>query len=291
MPERVELIECPRDAWQGQLRIIATVDKIRYLRRLIELGFRHLDAVSFVSPRYVPQMADSEQVLEGLLRDGWRSDVEIIGIVVNEHGIRRALATAGVSSLGYPHSVSPSFLQANAHLTPDESLSLVRHLVRVCNAAHRGHVVYLSMAFGNPYGDPWSEQMVVDTIVELRKKGVETLAVADTVGLATAGQIARLLESVRPVCEGIRWGVHLHGRPAEVEEKVLAAWEAGCRRFDTALTGLGGCPFAGDELVGNIPTEIVVRVLERRGVHTGITESALEEAVRATTALRAQYGF
>jgi hydroxymethylglutaryl-CoA lyase len=291
MAASVELVECPRDAWQGQARIIATADKISYLRRLIELGFRHLDAVSFVSPRYVPQMADSEQVLQGLLRDGWRPDVEIIGIVVNDQGIRRALATAGVSTLGYPHSVSPSFLQVNAHLTPDESLALVRHLVRVCSVAHRGHVVYLSMAFGNPYGDPWSEQMVADTIVELRKMGVQTLALADTVGLATASQIARLLEHVRPVCEGIRWGVHLHGRPAEVEEKVLAAWEAGCRRFDTALTGLGGCPFAGDELVGNIPTEIVVRVLQRRGIHTGISESALEEAVRATMALRGRYGF
>src|SRR5579875_3618078 len=146
MAASVELVECPRDAWQGQARIIATADKISYLRRLIELGFRHLDAVSFVSPRYVPQMADSEQVLQGLLRDGWRPDVEIIGIVVNDQGIRRALATAGVSTLGYPHSVSPSFLQVNAHLTPDESLALVRHLVRVCGLAHRGKGGNLSMA-------------------------------------------------------------------------------------------------------------------------------------------------
>lgn len=286
----VKLIECPRDAWQGLPQIIPTEEKIRYLERLLALGFRHLDAVSFVSPRHVPQMADSEQVLQALARTPQLHDaIEIIGIVVNARGVQRAIAAPSVTTLGYPDSVSPSFLQANAHLSPEESLQLVRHVVRISRAARRAHVVYLSMAFGNPYGDPWSEQLVADHIVELRKLGVTTLALADTMGLADARRIARLLEQVRPVCEGIEWGVHLHGRPEEVEERVLAAYQAGCRRFDCALTGLGGCPFAGDHLVGNIPTERVVDLLHRHGVETGLSEQAVEEAVRLTTALRRRY--
>jgi hydroxymethylglutaryl-CoA lyase len=286
----LKLIECPRDAWQGLPATIPTAEKVAYLRALIECGFRHIDAVSFVSPKYVPQMADSEAVMGELKAAALAgASVEIIGIVVNEKGLERALATPGVGTIGYPHSLSPTFLQSNAHMTLKRSRELVERIVSATRDGGRGLVVYLSMAFGNPYSDPWSAETLAAEVAHLTAAGVSQISLADTVGLARPAEIAALLGEVLPRAAGIELGVHLHSRPAEAAEKVLAAYEAGCRRFDSALTGLGGCPFAGDELVGNIPTEIVIRTLERRGAATGIAPEALARALAATQQLRGKY--
>ncbi len=297
--DHVTLIECPRDAWQGLPRVIPTDVKVRYLRRLIECGFGCLDAVSFVSPAHVPQMADSEQVVKMLESDvsrrTGRALAEIIGIVVNRRGLERALAAPGVSTVGYPHSISERFLRQNANLSVAESRKLVEEMSRATCAAGRGLVVYVSMAFGNPYGETWQADIVAEEVRWLRKVGVRTLSLADTVGRAGARDVGCLFRAVRESLRDggdavdVEIGVHLHSRPEGSAEKVLAAYDAGCRRFDCALTGLGGCPFADDELVGNIPTEIVVQALSTRGVPVGLEPQALLAAVEATKEIRRQF--
>jgi hydroxymethylglutaryl-CoA lyase len=288
--ETVKLVECPRDAWQGLSKAIPTAEKVRYLRLLVDCGFRHIDAVSFVSPKYVPQMADSEAVLAELGADGEAlKGVEIIAIVVNEAGLERALRTPQVTTVGYPHSLSVAFLEANAHTTVEQSRELAGHLIRECEQAGRQSVIYISMAFGNPYQEAGSPGAVAEEVSRLREAGARAISLADTVGLAGTNEIRGLLETVLPTAEGIEIGLHLHSRPGEARAKILAAYQAGCRRFDSALTGLGGCPFAGDTLVGNIPTEEVVTTLKRSGTQTGITPLALVRALEATRELRRRY--
>jgi hydroxymethylglutaryl-CoA lyase len=289
--ETTKLIECPRDAWQGLEKIIPTAAKAEYLRTLIEAGFRHLDAVSFVSPKHVPQMADSEQVMERLRDSGAieKHKPEIIGIVVNEKGMERALATRGVTTLGYPYSISAYFRRANANMSREESRRLVEQLKSACDAAGRGLVVYISMAFGNPYDEPWGPEIVADTFEWLKAAGIRQLSLADTVGMATPRQVRDLFLAIARDAEGLEVGVHLHSRPDSAAEKVLAAYDAGCRRFDAALAGLGGCPFAGDDLVGNIPTETVVATLAGRGVDAGISGQSLDRALEATRELSRHY--
>ena len=287
----VTIVECPRDAWQGLTQIIPTDTKIQYLKRLITLGFRHIDAVSFVSPKHVPQMADSEKVMAGLSAAKLPSgeSPEIIGIVVNEQGLDRALATPGVTTVGYPYSISAYFRRANANMSRDESRKLVEALHRRTKAAGRKLVVYISMAFGNPYDEPWGPEIVEDTLVWLKDVGVRTVSLADTVGTASPEAVAHLYRAVKDCVAGVEIGVHLHSRPDGAAAKVLAAYEAGCRRFDGALTGLGGCPFAGDHLVGNIPTEAVLTTLASRGVTTGIDAKSLAMACAITGELREKY--
>jgi hydroxymethylglutaryl-CoA lyase len=287
----VSIIECPRDAWQGLSEIIPTETKIEYLKRLVSLGFRHIDAVSFVSPKHVPQMADSEAVMQELskakLADG--ESPEIIGIVVNEQGLERALAAPGVTAVGYPYSISAYFRRANANMSRAESRNLVGLLQRKTKAAGRKLVVYISMAFGNPYDEPWGPEIVEDALVWLKDVGVRTVSLADTVGAASPEEVAHLYRAVKDCVGGVEIGVHLHSRPDGASAKVLAAYEAGCRRFDGALTGLGGCPFAGDHLVGNIPTEAVLATLSARGVSTGIDAKSLAIACALTDELREKY--
>jgi len=289
--ESVTIIECPRDAWQGIAQIIPTQAKIEYLGRLIALGFRHLDAVSFVSPKYVPQMADSEQVMAELAQQ-FPSDMtppEIIGIVVNEKGLERALMTPGVTTIGYPYSISAYFRRANANMSRAESRALVEKLHRQTKDAGRNLVVYISMAFGNPYDEPWGPEIVEDALVWLKDVGVRTVSLADTVGKASPHDVAAIYRAARSCVAGVELGVHLHSRPDAAAEKILAAYEAGCRRFDGALTGLGGCPFAGDDLVGNIPTEAVLATLAARGVPTGIDMKSLAVACALTGQIRETY--
>jgi hydroxymethylglutaryl-CoA lyase len=288
--ETVKLIECPRDAWQGLGETIPTVEKVAYLRGLIANGFRHIDAVSFVSPKYVPQMADSEAAMAELASDEQALEgVEIIGIVVNAKGLERALGTRHVTTVGYPHSLSETFLESNAGTSVERSRAFARDLIRACEEAGRRAVVYISMAFGNPYGDAWSPEAVAAEVTALKTMGAGAISLADTVGLAQPEQIGLLLRVALAAADGIEIGVHLHSRPEDAAEKVLAAYDAGCRRFDAALTGLGGCPFAGDQMVGNIPTEIVVNTLKRRGAQTGIAPTALVRALQATQDLRSRY--
>jgi hydroxymethylglutaryl-CoA lyase len=292
MAENVTIVECPRDAWQGLTQIIPTKEKVRYLGRLLALGFRHVDAVSFVSPKHVPQMADSEQVMRELseLKAPPGPALDIIGIVVNAQGLERALATPGVTTVGYPYSISAYFRRANANMSREETRELVQRLQRDTKAAGKNLVIYISMAFGNPYDEPWGPEIVEETIVWLKDVGVRTVSLADTVGTASPEDVARLYTAAKKSVAGVDIGVHLHSRPERAPEKVLAAYEAGCRRFDGALTGLGGCPFAGDDLVGNIPTEAVLTTLAARGVSTGIDTKSLAVACAMTGELREKYG-
>jgi hydroxymethylglutaryl-CoA lyase len=266
----VKLIECPRDAWQGLKRQIPTEIKTRYLRALISAGFRHIDAVSFVSPKAVPQMADSEKVLEQLNAP---AGVEIIGIVVNEKGAERAIATKAVTTLGYPCSVSETFLRKNQNQTPEDSHKVLESIRAKADDAEIGVVVYVSMAFGNPYGDPWNENELHRTVTKLFSIGIRSISLADTVGVADASLIRRVVESITNQYAGYDIGVHLHSAPGEAIANVLAAYDAGCRRFDSALGGLGGCPFAQNALVGNIPTESVIAALQQREVEVPISRS------------------
>ncbi len=263
MTDAVKLIECPRDAWQGLPQQIPTGTKSAYLKALINAGFKHLDAVSFVSPQAVPQMADSEEVLRHLDPP---DDVEIIGIVVNEKGAERAIATEAVRTLGFPYSLSPTFLQKNQNQSLENAFDILEKIKTAADAAGLGVVVYISMAFGNPYGDYWTEDEVLEAVKLVVDTGVGSVSLADTVGIADSESIAALVSKVTDANIGTEIGVHLHSRPGLAAGKVLAAYDAGCRRFDSALGGLGGCPFAQDGLVGNIPTEVVVDALTSRQV-------------------------
>jgi hydroxymethylglutaryl-CoA lyase len=259
----VKLIECPRDAWQALAKPIPPEIKADYLRTLVAAGFTHIDAVSFVSPKAVPQMADSEQTLAFLDPP---DDVEIIGIVVNPKGAQRAIETNTVSTLGFPYSISPEFLRRNQNQTPEESIEALDAIGQAAFQAGLSVVVYISMAFGNPYDDPWSLDEVIAACDLLTDSGFTQISLADTVGLATPQQVSRLVSAVLDnVDESIEIGVHLHARPEDAAAKIAAAFNAGCRRFDTALAGLGGCPFAQDALVGNIATEIALAELQRLG--------------------------
>ena len=265
--DTVKLIECPRDAWQGLKRQIPTEVKVHYLRALIGAGFKHIDAVSFVSPKAVPQMADSEKVLEQLAPP---DDVEIIGIVVNEKGAERAIATGAVTTLGYPCSISETFLRKNQNQSPEENYEVLETIKKRADEAGLDLVVYISMAFGNPYGDPWSEDKVVQATGDIAGLEIGSISLADTVGVATPELISRVMTAVMRDYGDYDVGVHMHSTRAGAAEKVLAAYDAGCRRFDAAIGGLGGCPFAQDALVGNIPTEVVLEALEQRGVRLPI---------------------
>jgi hydroxymethylglutaryl-CoA lyase len=263
MTGAVNLIECPRDAWQGLPRQIPTEMKVNYLQGLIAAGFKHIDAVSFVSPKAVPQMADSEAVLEQLRPP---RDVEIIGIVVNEKGAERAIATKAVTTLGYPCSISETFLRKNQNQSPAENLQVLEAIKARADAAKIDIVVYVSMAFGNPYGDLWNEGELRQAVERIANLGINTISLADTVGLATSDLISQTLRTVIQDQGELELGVHMHSTRADAVAKVLAAYDAGCRRFDSALGGLGGCPFAQDTLVGNIPTESVIEALRQREV-------------------------
>jgi hydroxymethylglutaryl-CoA lyase len=259
----LKLIECPRDAWQGLPRQIPTEVKVQYLRALIGAGFKNIDAVSFVSPKTVPQMADSEQVLEQLNPP---KDVEIIGIVVNEKGAERAIATKRVTTLGYPCSISPTFLRRNQNQSPKENFETLNTVKRRADTADLDLVVYVSMAFGNPYGDWWNEGELRAEIAHMTDLGVRSISLADTVGIADAKLIQQVATTAMKSSDACEIGVHLHSTPADAIGKILAAYDTGCRRFDSAIGGLGGCPFAQNALVGNIPTESVIAALKQRGV-------------------------
>jgi len=285
MPDSVKLIECPRDAWQGLKGQIPAYIKTDYLKALISAGFKHIDAVSFVSAKAVPQMADSEAVLKELDPP---DDVEIIGIVVNEKGAQRAIATGAVQTLGFPYSVSPTFLKNNQHQTLENSIDELEKVSNKGQEAGLEIVVYVSMAFGNPYGDPWNIGEVVDAVELLEAEGIRTISLADTVGMAGPAQIRELFEAVNSKYGYLEIGLHLHSRPEQATEKILAAYDAGCRRFDSALGGLGGCPFAQDALVGNIATEKVVEALKQKGAALPSLKP-LDVLLRVTNEIGARY--
>lgn len=287
MTNQVKLIECPRDAWQGLPKTIPPEVKADYLRALIAAGFRHIDAVSFVSEAAVPQMADSEQVLAFLDAP---DDVEIIGIVVNKKGAERAIATNAVTTLGFPYSVSPEFLRRNQRQTPEESLDALEAIGEAAYKAGLSMVVYISMAFGNPYGDGWSAEEVTAACDLIADMGMEQISLADTVGVASPEEVAALVAAIKPALPlPVELGVHLHARADDAAAKVAAAYKGGIRRFDTAIGGLGGCPFAQDALVGNLPTELAVAKLKRLGAELPPL-APFDGLIKATRGIEEKFG-
>lgn len=285
MASSIKLVECPRDAWQGLPGQIPTAVKVEYLRALINAGFKHIDAASFVSPKAVPQMADSDTVLSELDPP---SEVEIIGIVVNERGAERAIATDAVHTLGFPYSLSPTFLKQNQNQTPEENLEVLEKVKQKADESGLDTVAYISMAFGNPYGDLWNAEELIEGLSLLAEMDLQAISLADTVGLATPEQIGDLLDQVFAKFRGVEIGVHLHSRPDDAAAKILAAYDSGCRRFDSAIGGMGGCPFAQDVLVGNIPTEKLLQALKQRDVALPI-ESSLTEPFRQTVEIASRF--
>ena len=285
MSDLVKLIECPRDAWQGLKGLIPADLKKDYLKALISVGFKHIDAASFVSPKAVPQMADSEEVLKELDPP---DDVEIIGIVVNEKGAERAMATKAVSTLGFPYSISETFLRKNQNQSPEDALDELEKIQNKADAAGLDVVVYISMAFGNPYGDLWNPEEVIEAISLMEVDNLRMISLADTVGVAGPEQISELVGAVMAKYNYLEIGVHLHSRPEQAADKILAAYDAGCRRFDSALGGLGGCPFAQDDLVGNIPTEKVIETLTRREAELPQLKP-LDSLLKATAGISAKF--
>ncbi len=259
MKQAVKIVECPRDAWQGLSGQIPSERKAAFLQKLVAAGFLHIDAASFVSPAAVPQMADSEQFLQ--LLDPLPASVEVIGIVVNPQGAQRAIATGKVNTLGFPYSISPGFLLRNQRQTQMEALHALAEIRNLAQSADLGLVAYVSMAFGNPYGDPWGLPLVLDACDTLKSYGIGQISLADTVGVATSFQLLQVVGEVVAEHPELEIGVHLHARRDQAADHIKAAFAGGCRRFDAALGGLGGCPFAQDALVGNIPTEILLAVL------------------------------
>jgi hydroxymethylglutaryl-CoA lyase len=285
MADTVKLIECPRDAWQGLKGMIPAELKVDYLKALISVGFKHIDAVSFVSPTAVPQMADSEEVLKELDPP---DDVEIIGIVVNEKGAERAIKTQAVSTLGFPYSISETFLRKNQNQSPESALEELEKIQNKADDAARDVVVYISMAFGNPYGDLWNPEEVIEAIALMEVDNLKMISLADTVGMASPQQVSDLVGAVMTNYGYLEIGVHLHSRPEHASEKIVAAYEAGCRRFDSVLGGLGGCPFAQDALVGNIATEKVIDALTQRGAELPQLKP-LDSLLKATAGIGAKF--
>jgi hydroxymethylglutaryl-CoA lyase len=283
---KIKLIECPRDAWQGLPEQIPTDTKVAYLRALISAGFKHIDAVSFVSPKAVPQMADSEEVLQQLDPP---DDVEIIGVVVNEKGAQRAIATEAVKTLGFPYSISPTFLQNNQKQSLEDAVEQLERIKGLADDAGLDVVTYISMAFGNPYGDLWNVEEVAEAVSILADMSIKQISLADTVGSADAAKIGDTVGAIMSKYDHLEIGVHLHSRPDSAIKKLLAAYDAGARRFDSAIGGLGGCPFAQDSLVGNVSTENVLNALMQRDAEIPLKHS-IADAASISAEIAAQYG-
>ncbi|MEN8248013.1 MAG: hydroxymethylglutaryl-CoA lyase [Bacteroidota bacterium] len=274
--ERLKIIECPRDAMQGINEFIPTEKKIAYLNKLLETGFDTLDFGSFVSPKAVPQMRDTAEVLAGL--DLTKTKTKLLAIVANLRGAKEASEFEQISYLGYPMSVSETFQYKNTNKTIVQSLEELVEISNLCQSSGKELVVYISMGFGNPYGDQYSPAIVAQFVDILISLGVSVISLADTAGMAGTEQVVDLFNSVKTVSEQVEWGVHLHASPDQASEKIKAAISAGCQRIDGAVLGYGGCPMADNELVGNINTRIILEVAEDLGIATGIDMEKFNEA-------------
>lgn len=276
----VQLVECPRDALQGWPYPLSTASKAAYFQTLLRVGFHTLDFGSFVSAKLVPQMADTPELLD--LLDLGGVSTRLLAIVANQRGALRAARFPQIADLGYPFSLAPSFQYRNTGQTQEQSLETLRHIAEICREHQKNLVLYFSMAFGNPDRDLYEPGMVGQWMERVIPLGIRTVSLADTLGLASAGQIALLCSRMIRDYPQINFGVHLHARSSGWEPKVAAAYLNGCRRFDGALKGIGGCPFAGDELIGNIATENLVSYLKSTGVSLGLNAPywslALQEA-------------
>ncbi|MEI6947766.1 hydroxymethylglutaryl-CoA lyase [Paraflavisolibacter sp. H34] len=272
----VQLVECPRDAMQGWKEFIPTEKKAAYINALLQVGFDTIDFGSFVSPRAIPQMSDTKEVLQRLERTGTRS--KLLAIVANRRGAEAALAFEEIDVLGFPFSLSPTFQQRNTNSTMEESLGRVAEIQELCLQKNRQLVVYLSMGFGNPYGDAYHPGILLHWAGEMVRRGITIISLADTVGLATPEQVGEAVAALVPQYPGTTIGVHLHAAPLNRRAKLEAAFAAGCRRFDGALKGIGGCPMADDELVGNMATEVMVDFFSVKGVLPPLDFAALQNS-------------
>jgi hydroxymethylglutaryl-CoA lyase len=277
MPASIQLIECPRDAMQGWKEWIPTEQKIKYINALLKVGFHTIDFGSFVSPKAIPQMADTAEVLKGL--DLSTTSSKLLAIIANERGAEDAAQYEAIQYLGFPFSVSETFQQRNTNSSVEDALIRVEKIQEICLKSNKEFVVYLSMGFGNPYGDPWSEEIVFNWANELVKRGIGILSLADTVGIATAEQVGKMTQHLIDALPDTTIGVHLHSNASNRQQKLDAAYQAGCRRFDGALKGIGGCPMAKDELVGNMDSEWMVRYFKEKESSLHINETALGEAL------------
>ena len=274
----MKLIECPRDAMQGIGPFIPTDLKVEYLNALLKVGFDTLDIGSFVSAKAIPQLADTTEVLARIDTSTTRS--KLLVIVANERGAEEAAKQASVTYLGYPFSISETFQQRNTNTSIDGSWTRIARIAEIARAANKELVVYISMAFGNPYGDPWGAEIALHWVDRLVKElGVRIIALSDTVGVAMPDDVSSMFSALIPALPGMEFGAHLHCTPDNWQAKTDAAWNAGCRRFDGAIKGYGGCPMAEDELVGNLQMELFVQALEERGVVTGLDRAQLATCV------------
>lgn len=280
MNNKVKIIECPRDAMQGIKMFIPTQKKVQYIQSLLQVGFDTIDFGSFVSPKAIPQMADTAQVLSAL--DLSKTKSKLLAIVANVRGAQDAVQFKEIHYLGYPFSISENFQMRNTHKTIAQSIDVLKEILEIAHANNKEVVAYLSMGFGNPYGDPWNVEIVAEWTERLYNMGVKILSLSDTIGSSTPDVITYLFSNLIPKYPEIEFGAHLHTTPTTWFEKVDAAYKAGCRRFDGAIQGFGGCPMAKDELTGNMPTEKLHSYMTSVKAETGISamhfESAYNEA-------------
>jgi len=260
MPNPVKIIECPRDAMQGYSKIFSTQDKINYLNNLLQVGFNVLDCASFVSPKAIPQMADSHEVLAEINS----SRTELLAIIANTRGAENAIEESKISYLGYPFSISETFQKRNTNKSIEESVETLIEIQKIAKSGSKQLVVYLSMGFGNPYGEPWNLALVQEWVKKLSDLGVEIISLSDTIGSASVEDIEHIFSHVIPTYSQIEFGAHLHCKPYEWKEKLEAAYAGGCNRFDGAIRGFGGCPMAADDLTGNMQTESIISLFKDR---------------------------
>lgn len=274
----MKIIECPRDAMQGIADFIPTELKVRYINQLLKVGFDTIDFGSFVSPKAIPQMRDTAEVLNAL--DLSQSKSKLLAIVANTRGAEEAAQHKAITYLGFPLSISETFQQRNTNKSIAEALNTLDEIQNICKGSHKELVCYISMGFGNPYNDPYDKEIVAGFTDILVSMGVKIISLADTIGVAEPALITYLFESLSQKFPQVEFGAHLHSTPHTAEEKVAAAYAAGCRRFDGAIKGFGGCPMAKDELTGNLATETIIAYLKRQGEATGIDEAEFAKAMQ-----------
>jgi hydroxymethylglutaryl-CoA lyase len=273
---QVELVECPRDAMQGIHDYIPVSIKVEYLNRLLRVGFDTLDFGSFVSPKAIPQLRDTAEVLDQLDLSATKS--KLLAIVANERGANDALQYEQIEYIGFPFSISETFQLRNTNSSIAESLATVARMQDLCLAKNRQLVVYISMAFGNPYGDEWQPSLALEWTSKIASLGVRTIALADTVGIASEDAVSSLFQELIPSMPEVNIGAHLHCTSTNWKGKLNAAWEAGCRRYDSAMRGFGGCPMAEDELVGNLATENLIAFLDEKNISLSLNKNSFQDA-------------
>lgn len=273
----MKIIECPRDAMQGVHEFIPTEKKAAYINSILKVGFDTVDFGSFVSPKAIPQLRDTAQVLEQLELEN--SSSKLLAIIANVRGAQDAVEFEEITYLGFPFSISETFQQRNTNSSMGESLYRIEEIQDLCTRNKKKLIVYLSMAFGNPYGDEWNSDIVITWTKKLAQMGIKTIALSDTIGVSNPENISYLFSKLIPEFPGIEIGAHLHTTPDTWEEKIHAAYTSGCRRFDSAIKGYGGCPMAADQLTGNMPTEKLISYFKKNNIATGLNDTAFAEAM------------